>query len=64
MSRIARVSQQYGLGINADKTKLISKDPVPHLNLNMNCVNIARVNKYVHLGTVINDQWDSSIEVR
>ena len=66
MSRIAGVSQQYGLDINVDKTKLmvISKDPVPHLNLNINGVNIARVNKYVHLGTVINDQWDSSVEVR
>lgn len=58
MARITLISQQYGLDINVDKTKLmiINKEKIPYVHLNINGNHIERVYKYTYLGTIINDQ--------
>lgn len=68
MDRITASSMNYGLDINRDKTKfmVISKKCVPNrlCQLTLNIGPIERTNKYIYLGTIINDQWDPSQEVK
>ena len=66
MDRIVRVSSQYGLEINTAKTKLmvISKENITGVNLVINQRTIERVKQYPYLGTIINENWDNSQEVK
>lgn len=66
MTRIAEISEQYGLTLNANKTKymVISKETIPSGQLTVNNHQIERVSKYNYLGSTVGDQWDHSLEIK
>ena len=66
MERLVHSSQQYGLDINTDKTKLmvISKNRIPTCHLIINNKRIEQVSKYSYLGTIVNEQWEQSQEIK
>lgn len=66
INRINDVSNQYGLKININKTKfmVISKETGGRYNLIINNKPIERVTQFSYLGTMINEDWDHSQEIR
>lgn len=66
MNRVVEVSERYGLRMNTKKTKfmIISKNRRMEGQLLIHNRPIQRVNKYVYLGTNINEEWDHSVEIR
>lgn len=66
MDKITETSKQYGLDINTGKTKfmIISKKDIKGANLYINQARIERVSQYNYLGTIINELWDNSQEIR
>uniref|UniRef100_A0A8D9EV91 Craniofacial development protein 2 n=1 Tax=Cacopsylla melanoneura TaxID=428564 RepID=A0A8D9EV91_9HEMI len=66
MNRIHDTSQMYGLDINTLKTKfmIVSKKPISGVNLYINQNRIERVSKYTYLGTIVNESWDNSQEIK
>lgn len=66
MNRITQYSQQYGLNINVQKTKLmiISKKSIKGAHLYINNNRIERVKQYSYLGTIINEQWNNVQEIK
>ncbi|KAI5708046.1 hypothetical protein M8J77_015361 [Diaphorina citri] len=66
VNKIAAVSAKYGLDINSKKTKFmaISKSNVANANITINNQPIERVTQSSYLGTIINENWDNSQEVR
>lgn len=66
MNRIKYYSKQYGLNMNAQKTKhmIISKEIISGAHLFINRTKIEIVNQYNYLGTIINEQWDNTQEIK
>ncbi|KAI5707563.1 hypothetical protein M8J77_011831 [Diaphorina citri] len=66
VNKIAAVSAKYGLDINSKKTKFmaISKSNIANANITINNQPIERVTQSSYLGTIINENWDNSQEVR
>uniref|UniRef100_A0A8D9ETK3 Reverse transcriptase domain-containing protein n=1 Tax=Cacopsylla melanoneura TaxID=428564 RepID=A0A8D9ETK3_9HEMI len=66
MNKVTVTSQKYGLDINTSKTKfmIISKENITGANLYINQTIIERVSQYTYLGTMINEAWDNSQEIR
>lgn len=66
MDRVVESSSKYGLDLNINKTKymIISKNTLPARRLIVKNEEIKRVGQYIYLGTVINDQWDNSQEIK
>jgi len=66
MIQVANTSAEYGLDLNAKKTKymVISKNPTPNRCLHVSQHKIERVQKYTYLGTQLSDQWDHSLEIK
>ncbi|KAL1447016.1 hypothetical protein WDU94_015647 [Cyamophila willieti] len=66
MIRVTETSRAYGLDINTSKTKfmIISKENITGVNLYINQTRIERVSQYTYLGTIINESWDNSQEIR
>ena len=66
MTKISETSNRYGLDINTNKTKfiIISKKNIQGLNLFINGASIERVSQYPYLGTIINEAWDNSQEIK
>lgn len=66
MDRVTEISSQYGLEMNINKTKLlvVSKRNITEDNLYINQNRIQRVKQYTYLGTIINENWDNSQEIR
>lgn len=66
MDRITHTSHEYGLHVNPQKTKtmVISKNKAPVCHLKIGQDLVEQVHTYIYLGTTVNDQWDSSDEVR
>lgn len=65
VERIQVVSEQYGLKLNTSKTKwmLISKQQQAG-QLVIGTEPVERVEKYCYLGSVVNSQWNQSIEIK
>uniref|UniRef100_A0A8D8XEP5 Craniofacial development protein 2 n=1 Tax=Cacopsylla melanoneura TaxID=428564 RepID=A0A8D8XEP5_9HEMI len=66
MNKVTETSKKYGLDINTNKTKfmIISKENITGANLYVEGKRIERVSQYTYLGTIINEQWDNSQEIR
>uniref|UniRef100_A0A8D9EQ38 Craniofacial development protein 2 n=1 Tax=Cacopsylla melanoneura TaxID=428564 RepID=A0A8D9EQ38_9HEMI len=66
MNKIYETSKKYGLDINTSKTKfmIVSKKQINNVNLYINNARIERVSKYTYLGTIINEAWDNSQEIK
>ncbi|KAL1458712.1 hypothetical protein WDU94_008838 [Cyamophila willieti] len=66
MDRVVEVSAQYGLEMNTSKTKLliVSKENISGAHLYVNQSRIERVSQYTYLGTIINENWDNSQEIK
>uniref|UniRef100_A0A8D8W5N2 Craniofacial development protein 2 n=2 Tax=Cacopsylla melanoneura TaxID=428564 RepID=A0A8D8W5N2_9HEMI len=66
IDKITLHSNNYGLDINANKTKLmiISKNVINDCHLYTNGIQIERVTKYNYLGTNINEEWDNTLEIK
>lgn len=66
MDRIVEVSHQYGLDINTTKTKhmVINKTNIIDVHLTINQTRIERVSQYTYLGTIINENWDNTQEIK
>ncbi|CAG9837704.1 unnamed protein product, partial [Diabrotica balteata] len=66
MNKITETSRTYGLDINTSKTKLmiISKQNITGANLYVNQMRIERVSQYNYLGTIINESWDNTQEIK
>ena len=66
INRIVECSEEYGLSLNINKTKMmvVSKSPQNFLDITVHDQRIERVRKYNYLGTVINENNDSSEEIK
>lgn len=66
INRIVECSEEYGLSLNISKTKImvVSKSPQNLPDITVHGQKIERVRKYNYLGTVINENNDSSEEIR
>lgn len=66
INKIARVSKEYGLDINIQKTKImvISKNKIDNIQLSINNQPIERVPHITYLGTRINENWDATQEIK
>ncbi|CAG9834953.1 unnamed protein product [Diabrotica balteata] len=66
MNKITKTSRKYGLDITTSKTKLmiISKENITGANLYVNQMRIERVLQYNYLGTIINEFWDNTQEIK
>uniref|UniRef100_A0A8D8SH15 Craniofacial development protein 2 n=1 Tax=Cacopsylla melanoneura TaxID=428564 RepID=A0A8D8SH15_9HEMI len=66
MDNITYHSNQYGLNINVKKTKfmIISKNKITGSQLYINQTAIERVKQYTYLGTIINEDWQNSQEIK
>ncbi|CAG9839360.1 unnamed protein product [Diabrotica balteata] len=66
MNRITETSRTYKLDINTTKTKLmiISKKNVTGANLYVNQLRIELASQYNYLGTIINESWDNTQEIK
>ncbi|CAG9829877.1 unnamed protein product [Diabrotica balteata] len=66
MNKITYYSQQYGLNINVKKTKLmiISKKRITEGQLYVNQSPGERMTHYNYLGSIINEEWTKSQEIR
>lgn len=63
---LAQHGSEYGLNLNASKTKymIISKSNHDNQQLVINNKKIQRVNHITYLGCLLNDDWDHSREIR
>lgn len=66
VERIQIVSEQYGLKLNAEKTKWmhVSKRHHQGEQLIIGTEPVQQVNKYCYLGSFVNSEWDQSMEIR
>ena len=66
MERIQVVSEQYGLKLNVSKTKgmYIGRRQQQAGQLILSTEPIERVDKYCYLGSLVNSQWDQSMEIK
>lgn len=66
INKIVEVSEEYELTLNTNKTKymLITKSTLDNSNMYVKDQPIERVRKYNYLGTVINEDNNSSQEIR
>ena len=66
MQNIHSASEEYGLSLNASKTKwmIISKRQHPPMRLTINGQDIDQVETYTYLGTTVNAKWDQASEIR
>lgn len=66
MDKVTLISLKYGLDINIKKTKLliVSKESMNGANIYHNGSPIERVTQYTYLGTMINENWNNSQEIR
>lgn len=66
VNKIAAASKKYGLDINNKKTKfmVISKTNIPNIHITINNQPIERVQQIAYLGTTINENWDTTQEIR
>lgn len=67
LDRLVTASEKYGLDVNTDKTKIMvikkQQDQVPS-SLYIKGNKVKQVKTYTYLGTVINQQWDHSQEIK
>ncbi|XP_070159794.1 uncharacterized protein [Polyergus mexicanus] len=58
--------EQYGLKINNEKTKymIVSKNAVNDRGVSVGGEPLQRVKKITYLGSVVNDKWDHSVEIK
>ena len=56
---------KYGLNLNTSKIKYmsISKNALPPMVLTLDGETIKRVEKYTYLGSMVNSNWDQSVQV-
>lgn len=66
INKIVEVSEEYGLTLNTNKTKymLITKSTLDNSNMYVKVQPIERVRKYNYLGTVINEESNSSQKIQ
>lgn len=66
MDKVVEVSKRYGLEMNVNKTKLlvVSKEQINNAHIKINNVRIERVKQYTYLGTIINENWDNTQEIK
>ena len=66
LGKINATSVKYGLNLNTSKTKYmtISKNALPLMVLTVDQETIKRVKRYTYLGSMVNSNWDQSVEVR
>ena len=57
---------KYGLNKNTLKTKYmtISKNALPSMVLTLDPETIERVERYTYLESMVNSNWDQSVEIR
>lgn len=66
MNQVAETSRKYGLEVNPNKTKvmIISKENITGVQLTINDRPVERVPTYLYLGSMLNEQWDNSQEIK
>jgi len=66
LDRVVEVSKKYGLEVNTSKTKImvISKERIGKVQFTINGRAVERVLTNTYLGTVLNEQWDPSQEIK
>ena len=66
LEKINATSVKYGLNLNTSKTKYmtIRKNALPPMVLTLDRETIERVKKYTYLGSMVNSNWDQSVEER
>ena len=66
MNSVTESSHRYGLDISVNKTKLmiVSKKKFIYCTLNINQRPVESVSKFTYLGTIVNEQWDDSQEIK
>lgn len=66
MDRVTKISLQYGLEMNMNKTKLliVSKRNITEDSLYIHHSRIQRVRQYTYLRTITNERQDNSQEIR
>ncbi|KAL1446308.1 hypothetical protein WDU94_012325 [Cyamophila willieti] len=66
VNKIAMISSKYGLDINSKKTKfmVITKVRNDNAQLTINNQQIERVQHTMYLGTVINENWEATQEIK
>lgn len=66
VDNITHRSNQYGLDVNVNKTKLmiISKKKITGARLFINQAAIERVEHYNYLGTIIDEEWSNAPEIK
>jgi hypothetical protein len=66
MDHMTQHSHQFGFKINVHKTKqmVISKNTIAGAHLCVNQTRIERVEQYCYLGTMINEKWDNTQEIK
>uniref|UniRef100_A0A8D8VL77 Craniofacial development protein 2 n=2 Tax=Cacopsylla melanoneura TaxID=428564 RepID=A0A8D8VL77_9HEMI len=66
MNKVAVISRKYGLEVNTSKTKvmIISKERISNVAFTINDQHVERVPAYTYLGTMLNEQWDQSQEIK
>uniref|UniRef100_A0A8D9AT98 Craniofacial development protein 2 n=1 Tax=Cacopsylla melanoneura TaxID=428564 RepID=A0A8D9AT98_9HEMI len=66
VNRISVTSSKYGLEMNIKKTKVmvISKNNIQNVNIKVNNQIVERVQHTTYLGTIINENWDMTQEIR
>ena len=66
LEKINATKVKYGLNLNTLKTKYmtISKNELPPMVLTLDRETIKRVERYTYLGSMVNSNWDQSVEVR
>lgn len=66
IDKISEASERYGLKVNINKTKfmIISKNTNTRGQLFIRNIPIQRVSEFTYLGTVVNEQWDHSQEIK
>ena len=66
LEKINATSVKYGLNLNTSKTKYmtISKNTPPPIVLTLDRETIEQDERYTYLGSMVNSNWDQSVEVR
>lgn len=66
LDRVVESSKRYGLEVNTSKTKvmIISKERIRRVQFTINEKAVEQVSTYTYLGTILNEQWDHSQEIK